>query len=116
MPPPCSGERARARRWSPFSDVDVQLLPPVLISTRAGRLLAPERFRLHHAGERAPSGELVPERVVRASPRRALDWKLRHKVDCNPGERWLEEDIADVDGGGGGEMAEVEDGENVLFE
>ncbi|KAF4361625.1 hypothetical protein F8388_007641 [Cannabis sativa] len=45
----------------------------------------------------------------------ALDWKLRHKAECNPGERWLEEDGADVDAGGG-EMAEVEDGENVLFE
>ncbi|CAI0381172.1 unnamed protein product [Linum tenue] len=33
----------------------------------------------------------------------ALDWKLRHKAECAPVERWVEEDGEgmDVDGGGG---------------
>ncbi|XWS60268.1 hypothetical protein CRYUN_Cryun07bG0021900 [Craigia yunnanensis] len=43
----------------------------------------------------------------------ALDWKLRHKVECGPIERWLEEG-GNVNGGNGGaggleEVAEVED-------
>ena len=37
----------------------------------------------------------------------ALDWKLRHKAECAPVERWLDEDGDAVDGavngGGAGE-------------
>lgn len=47
----------------------------------------------------------------------ALDWKVRHKAECSPGERWLEEDVGAGDGEelGAGEMVEVEDGENVFI-
>ncbi|XP_062029828.1 F-box protein At1g67340-like [Rosa rugosa] len=42
----------------------------------------------------------------------ALDWKLRHKVQCKPIERWL-----GVDGGGGGDgVDEGGEGENVVVE
>ncbi|KAI6692180.1 hypothetical protein NL676_019890 [Syzygium grande] len=34
----------------------------------------------------------------------ALDWKLRHKAECTPVERWVDEDVdGDGDGEGGGE-------------
>ncbi|KAK8604643.1 hypothetical protein V6N13_099575 [Hibiscus sabdariffa] len=39
----------------------------------------------------------------------ALDWKLRHKVECRPIERWLEE------GGGVGEMEEVVEAEELAI-
>lgn len=48
----------------------------------------------------------------------ALDWKVRHKGECSPGEqRWLEEDGGgEIGGGGGMEMVEGEDhGENVII-
>ncbi|GLT48027.1 hypothetical protein SLA2020_216700 [Shorea laevis] len=31
----------------------------------------------------------------------ALDWKLRHKAECAPVERWLDEEAEDIDGDGG---------------
>ncbi|KAL2343460.1 hypothetical protein Fmac_004745 [Flemingia macrophylla] len=38
----------------------------------------------------------------------ALDWKFRHKKECAPVERWLDDDAEDVPGGGGDESdAEV---------
>ncbi|XP_039052105.1 F-box protein At1g67340-like isoform X3 [Hibiscus syriacus] len=39
----------------------------------------------------------------------ALDWKLRHKMECVPMERWLEED------GGVGEMEEVAEAEELAI-
>ncbi|KAB2000174.1 hypothetical protein ES319_D12G214000v1 [Gossypium barbadense] len=44
----------------------------------------------------------------------ALDWKLRHKAECGPIERWLEEGGNGDDGGHGGvgEMGEVVEAEH----
>ena len=43
----------------------------------------------------------------------ALDWKLRHKAECVPMERWLDED-ADGDGDGG--VGGVNEDDNVMAE
>lgn len=38
----------------------------------------------------------------------ALDWKLRHKAECAPVERWVDEEGEDVDGGVNGGDGDVE--------
>lgn len=42
----------------------------------------------------------------------ALDWKLRHKMECVPIERWVEENGVGNDGDVGGGMAGIEEAEN----
>ncbi|KAK9277376.1 hypothetical protein L1049_006919 [Liquidambar formosana] len=45
----------------------------------------------------------------------ALDWKLRHKAECAPTERWLDED-ADGDGDGEGGVVGVNGDDDVIVE
>ncbi|XVE56578.1 hypothetical protein DITRI_Ditri04bG0022700 [Diplodiscus trichospermus] len=44
----------------------------------------------------------------------ALDWKLRHKLECGPIERWLE-DGGNVGGGGAGGLEEVGEAEELAI-
>ncbi|XP_022737006.1 F-box protein At1g67340 [Durio zibethinus] len=47
----------------------------------------------------------------------ALDWKLRHKVECGPMERWMQEGgNGDGGDGGAGVVEEVGDAENLVIE
>ncbi|KAG2702720.1 hypothetical protein I3760_06G103500 [Carya illinoinensis] len=41
----------------------------------------------------------------------ALDWKMRHKADCTPTERWLDDD-GEVEGNGNGDAEEGDGGVN----
>lgn len=47
----------------------------------------------------------------------ALDWKLRHKTECAPFDRWLiEDDDLEADDGGENRIEQFGDGENVESE
>ncbi|OVA09532.1 zinc finger protein [Macleaya cordata] len=43
----------------------------------------------------------------------ALDWKLRHKLECSPMEQWPDEELVEIDGDGDRAMAE--DGNGVII-